>query len=172
MTLTAVKAPQARGMIFIHSTPVALCPHVEWALGEQLGGPVTLKWESQPVEANSRRAEFSWVGPAGAAAGIASKLAGFQRLRFEVTEEASPGADGQRFSYTPALGSFACVIGVHGDVLVNEQQIKHAVARDALGGETLHHALDRLLGGPWDEELEVFRHASDDVPVRWLHQVV
>ncbi|HSO70805.1 MAG TPA: DUF3145 family protein, partial [Arachnia sp.] len=25
---------------------------------------------------------------------------------------------------------------------------------------------------PWDEELDVFRHAGEDAPVRWLHQVV
>ena len=29
----------------------------------------------------------------------------------------------------------------------------------------------RLLGGPWDAELESFRHAGDGAPVRWLHQV-
>ena len=29
--------PGARGMIFIHSTPVALCPHLEWAAASVLG---------------------------------------------------------------------------------------------------------------------------------------
>ncbi|HMS37827.1 MAG TPA: DUF3145 family protein, partial [Arachnia sp.] len=24
---------------------------------------------------------------------------------------------------------------------------------------------------PWDEELDVFRYASEDAPVRWLHRV-
>ena len=36
----------------------------------------------------------------------------------------------------------------------------------------LYRALDGLLGKPWDDELEYFRHASEDAPVRWLHQVV
>ena len=27
------------------------------------------------------------------------------------------------------------------------------------------------LGAAWDEELEPFRHASDDAPVVWLHKV-
>ena len=26
--------------------------------------------------------------------------------------------------------------------------------------------------GPWDDELESFRHAGEGAPVRWLHQVV
>ena len=33
-------------------------------------------------------------------------------------------------------------------------------------------ALDELLGRPWDDELEIFRHAAEGAPVRWLHQVV
>jgi hypothetical protein len=32
-------------------------------------------------------------------------------------------------------------------------------------------AVDEVMGGPWDRELEPFRYAGDGVPVRWLHQV-
>ncbi|WP_255621781.1 DUF3145 domain-containing protein [Tessaracoccus sp. OS52] len=159
-------------MLFIHSTPAALCPHVEWAVGAILDCQINFDWSEQPAERGSRRAEVSWVGRAGAGAELASKLAGFQRLRFEVTEDPSPGADGQRFSYTPSLGAFSATVGVHGDILVGEDRIKRAVANDALGGESIHQALEKLLGIPWDDELDVFRYASDDVPVRWLHQVV
>ena len=31
--------------------------------------------------------------------------------------------------------------------------------------------LAELLGEPWDAELEVFRYAGEDAPVRWLHRV-
>ncbi len=168
----AVSQPKARGMIFIHSTPAALCPHLEWSLTAVLGTTVSLQWTHQPVETGSRRAEYSWTGPSGSSALLASKLAGFGRVRFEVTEDATPGSDGQRHSYTPTLGPFSATVGVHGDILVGEEQIKQAIVRDALGREPIHGALERLLGSPWDDELEVFRHASDDAPVRWLHQVV
>lgn len=168
----AVGQPRARGMIFIHSTPAALCPHLEWAIDGVLGSTLHLQWDSQPVEPGSRRTEASWSGPAGSAAVLASKFAGFQRVRFEITEEASPGADGHRFAFTPALGAFSATIGVHGDILVGEDRIKRAIASDALGSESIYDALAALLGTPWDDELEVFRHASDDAPVRWLHQVV
>ena len=30
----------ARGVLFVHSSPRALCPHVEWAAGRALGTPV------------------------------------------------------------------------------------------------------------------------------------
>lgn len=170
--MSAVSQPRARGMVYIHSTPAALCPHVEWALGAVLEVPVSLEWSDQPAERGTRRTELSWTGPSGVAATLASKLAGFERLRFEVTEEASPGADGQRYSFTPSLGAFSAITGVHGDILVPEDRIKRAVAHDALGGESIHKALESLLGVPWDDELDVFRYAGDDVPVRWLHQVV
>lgn len=157
----------ARGMIFIHSAPAAVSPHIEWAIGASLEQRVQLQWTDQPAETGARRAEYSWVGRPGTGAGIASGLARLGRVRFEVTEEPSPGADGQRFMYTPSLGSFTATTGVHGDILVSEDRLRHAAA----SGD-LYHALDTLLGKPWDDELEYFRHASEDAPVRWLHQVV
>ena len=42
----------------------------------------------------------------------------------------------------------------------------------ALGDTTLLLEIDHLLGKPWDDELETFRHAGEGAPVRWLHQVV
>ena len=53
-----------------------------------------------------------------------------------------------------------------------EQRLKAAVLRDALGGRSLHEAVNDLLGVAWDDELDVFRHAGDGADVRWLHQVV
>lgn len=56
-----------------------------------------------------------------------------------------------------------------GDVLEltaagGQQLVRHP----ALGG-SLEAELRMLLGQPWDEELEPFRHAADGAPVRWLH---
>jgi len=33
----------------------------------------------------------------------------------------------------------------------------------------LEQELSRLIGEPWDRELEPFRCAADGAPVRWLH---
>ena len=170
--MAAVSQPKARGMLFIHSAPAALCPHLEWAAGSVLGDTVHFDWIDQPAEPRSRRTEISWSGEAGHGAALASKLAAYERGRFEITEDASPGSDGQRFCFTPALGSFCATVGVHGDILVNEDRIKQAIAADALGGEPIHKALESLVGTPWDEELDTFRYASEDAPIRWLHQVV
>lgn len=162
----------ARGMILIHSASAALCPHIEWAIGSVLGNRVQVTWTTQPAEPGAKRGEWSWTGPVGTGAALSSALARLMQLRFEVTEEPTSASDGQRYSYTPDLGSFTAVVGTYGDILVPEDRLRHAVANDALGGEPIHKALERLLGVPWDEELDVFRHATEDAPVRWLHQVV
>jgi hypothetical protein len=103
------------------------------------------------------------------AGAITSALAGWNRLRFEVTEEASPGCDAVRYSYTPDLGTFSAVTSANGDVLVPEGRLRSALALGATGASALETELDRLLGTAWDNELEPFRRASDGAPVRWLN---
>ncbi len=161
-----------RGVLYVHAAPSALCPHVEWAAAGVLGGRPGMSWTPQPAGRGCYRSELSWQGQPGTAARLASALRGWQALRYEVTEEPSPGHEGERYSYTPDLGIFHAVTGVHGDVLVPEQRIKAAVVKAALGDNPLEVELSLLLGQPWDDELEPFRYAGDGAPVRWLHQVV
>jgi hypothetical protein len=161
-----------RGVLYVHSAPSALCPHIEWAAGGVLGNAVSLDWTPQAAQAGTYRAELSWAGDAGTAAAIASALRGWNHLRFEVTEEPTHGTEGSRFSYTPALGVFHAVTGGHGDILIPEDRLKAAVVKSALGDTTINTEIDKLLGKPWDDELETFRYAGDGAPVRWLHQVV
>ena len=157
-----------RGVLQVHSAPPALCPHIEWAVAGVLGMPVDLSWVNQPAAPGMVRAELEWRGRPGAAAAVTSALAGWNRLRFEATEEASPGCDAVRYSYTPGLGLFSAVTMANGDIAVPEGRLRAALAvgaaAGALGGE-----IARLLGQPWDEELEPFRCAADGAPVRWLH---
>jgi len=161
-----------RGVIYVHSAPSALCPHIEWALGGVLGNAVSLEWIPQPAHAGAYRAEYSWLGEPGTAAAIASALRGWNHLRFEITEESTPSTEGSRYSYTPDLGIFHAVTGLHGDVMIPEDRLKAAVLKAAMGETTLEVGIDRLLGKPWDDELETFRHAGEGAPVRWLHHVV
>jgi hypothetical protein len=160
-----------RGVVFVHSAPPALCPHVEWALAGQLGVRVSLDWIVQPAAPGTLRAELSWTGDAGTGARIVSALRGWALLRFEVTEEPTAGSEGTRYSVTPALGVFAATTGLHGDVLVPEDRLRSAVARALESGLPVTDAVDAVLGKAWDDELEPFRRAGEGAPVRWLHQV-
>ena len=161
-----------RGVLYVHSAPSALCPHIEWAAGGVLGNAVSLDWTPQDAQTGSYRAEYSWAGDAGTAAAIASALRGWGHLRFEITEEPTAGTEGSRYSYTPSLGVFHAVAGAHGDIMIPEDRLKAAVLKASMGETTLANEIDKLLGKPWDDELETFRYAGDGAPVRWLHQVV
>ncbi|MGV8850898.1 MAG: DUF3145 domain-containing protein [Propionibacteriaceae bacterium] len=163
---------QTRGVFFVHSAPSALCPHIEWAASGAFGMPVRLDWIPQPAERSSYRAEWSWTGPVGSSEKVASALARWDRIRFEVTEEPTLSSEGCRVSYTPRLGLFRAQTGLTGDVVVPEGRLKTALLADALGTKRLGVSVAELLGAPWDDELEPFRYAGDGAPVRWLHQVV
>lgn len=159
-----------RGVLFVHSAPRALCPHIEWAAGGALGVRVALDWIPQPAAPGLCRSELSWQAGQGTGARLASALRGWTHLRYEVTEEPSAGVDGGRWSHTPDLGIFHAVTDVHGNVLVPEDRIRAAVAH-AGDPERMREELDLALGRVWDDELEPFRYAGEGAPVRWLHRV-
>jgi hypothetical protein len=161
-----------RGVLFVHSAPRALCPHIEWAVAGVLGVRVSLDWTKQPVSPGTWRAELSWQGAVGTASQLASALRGWQLLRFEVTSEPCSGAEGERYCCTPGLGIYHAVTGIHGDIMIPEDRLRAATARAAGGESDLAAEITRLLGKPWDDELEPFRYAGEGAPVRWLHQVV
>jgi hypothetical protein len=191
-----------RGVLQIHSAPPALSPHIEWAASGVLGVALTLPWVDQPASPGTLRAELNWQGRPGLSGALTSALAGWNLIRFEVTEEASPGCDAVRYSYTPTLGTFSAVTSASGDILVPEGRLRaamtlaasaapHGSGRPAAGpgacddgigvlremhgprhpalGGSLEAELALLLGQPWDDELEPFRHAAAGAPVRWLH---
>lgn len=160
-----------RGVLQVLSAPSPLCPHVEWAVGGALGAPVSLVWQRQPAERGSQRAEFAWQGPVGTATALATRLKRWPRLRFEVTEQATHDSEAERYAYTPELGIFHATMGLHGDVLVPEDRIRHALVTTRDDEASLRGALDALLGTAWDAELDVFRQAAEGEAVRWLNQV-
>ncbi|HRB99015.1 MAG: DUF3145 domain-containing protein [Candidatus Lutibacillus vidarii] len=160
-----------RGVVFIHSTPAALCPHISWALESVLGQRVSLEWTAQPLGRKLVRAEFSWLGPAGTGARLASALRGWDDVRYEVTEEPSAGCDGSRWQHTPTLGIHHTWISAVGDAVINEDRLRDVLADAEGDAAAVLAAIDDLLGAAWDQELEPFRHAGDGTSVRWLHKV-
>jgi hypothetical protein len=158
--------------VFIHSTPAALCPHITWALETVLGQPLHLDWTIQPAGPRMVRTEVSWSGVIpGTGARLASALRGWDHVRYEVTEDPSPGADGSRWSHTPTLGMHHTWTSANGDAMVNEDRLRDVVrpAPRRPPGPARRHR--RAPGAPWDRELEPFRYAGDGAPVRWLHKV-
>ncbi|GGI35867.1 hypothetical protein GCM10010988_06100 [Cnuibacter physcomitrellae] len=160
-----------RGVIYVHSAPRALCPHVEWAAGRAIGRAVNFSWSEQPALRGAQRAEFFWEGEPGTGAALASALRGWEHLRYEVTEEASSGTDGGRWMHTPDLGIYYAQVDSAGNTVVSEDRIRGAMEIAGTNALELHRELRLALGQAWDEELEPFRYASDMSPVVWLHRV-
>ena len=169
MTLSTLSSLTA-GVLYVHSCPPALCPHVEWAVASVLGTRASLTWTEQPAGPGVLRAECGWRGRPGTAGRLAAALKGWTLLRYEVTEAASSGNDAERYSVTPALGVYRTATGSNGDVVVGEDRLRQLLATST--GPQLAHGLDGLLGSAWDEELEPYREAGEGAPVTWLHQVV
>jgi hypothetical protein len=156
-----------RGVLYVPSATPAVSPHIEWAVAGVLGMPVRLEWQPQPASPGSVRTEFAWAGDAGCSARLASALLGWP-IRFEVTEDATAGCDGERYAFTPTLGLYHVSTSANGDIVVPENRLRQLLA----SGDDVRAGVERLLGGAWDAELETFRYAGDGAPVRWLHQVV
>lgn len=164
-------ADDTTGVVFVHSAPVALCPHVEWALSSTLDARANLKWSAQEASPGLQRATVDWQGPVGTGARLANALREWSGLRFEITENASEGVDGERFCFVPGLGLWRGSMSANGDVIVGELQLRSLMASHADGME-LAGALDAALGTAWDEALESFRMGGAGAEVTWLHQRV
>ena len=117
-----------RGVVFVHSAPAAICPHVEWAISGITGARVSLAWTAQPAAPGSLRADASWSGKPGTGARLAEALKAWPMLRFEVTEEASPGIDGERICHVPGRGIWRSAISANGDVVLGEDQLRSLLA--------------------------------------------
>jgi Protein of unknown function (DUF3145) len=155
-----------RGVLYVHCAMPAVSPHIEWAVAGVLGAPARFDWLPQPVAPGAVRTESAWTGEPGCAGRLASALLGWP-VRFEVTEDPSTGCDGERYAFTPSLGLFHASTSANGDLVVPENRLRQLL----MSGDDLRAGIGRLLGAPWDAELETFRHAGDGAAVRWLHEV-
>ena len=172
MRATNQFADVTSGVVYIHASPAAVCPHVEWALTAALGarnGQAKLNWTPQPAMPAQLRAVVNWVGPVGTGAQLASALRSWSVLRFEVTEDPSAGVDGQRFSHTPQLGLWSGTMSANGDVMVGENRLRTLMAA---GADALAADLETVLGSAWDDALEAYRHGGDGAEVSWLSRGV
>ena len=162
-------ADAAMGVVYIHASPAAVCPHVEWALSSTLSARANLKWTAQPAMPGQLRAVTNWLGPVGTGAQLANALRSWSVLRFEVTEDPSAGVDGHRWCHTPQLGLWSGQMSANGDVMVGEMRLRALMAS---GADMLAAELDSVLGTAWDESLEPYRNGGDGADAGWLSRGV
>lgn len=136
-----------RGVVTIHSCPMALIRHVEWSI-ESILGRVEIDWRTQPLVAGTQRTQIEWRSAKDISAELASALKSWHYLRFEIN------FGNQLFRHTPDLGLHRSQIDEIGNILLTENQVKAAMNKS---DDLLREALDVALGTEWEVELERFR---------------
>jgi hypothetical protein len=76
-----------------------------------------------------------------------------------------------RWMHTPKLGIFSSQTDAAGNLVLSENRVTSILEFAHDDAALLREGLQRSLGTAWDDELDVFRYASDEVPVRWLSHV-
>lgn len=169
-------ADATSGVVYIHSSPAALCPHIEWTLTSTLKAPAKLRWTAQPAADGQLRATTDWYGPVGTASRLARALRDWPVLYFEVTENPSEGVDGERYCFVPGLGLWNGATSASGDVMVGEMRLRAIVEQAREHGRNspneIAAEIDRALGTAWDDALEPYRLGGEGAEVTWLRRDV
>ena len=153
-TYNAVPKSISHGSLVIHSAPSALRTHIDWAIKDILGIALAINWRVQPNFVGTYRAEISWRDLAGSGSKLASALASWHYVRFEIFEAAADS--GELIRYTPELGILRNQTDGAGNVLLTDLQISNAL-NNSFEEDELRNAINRILGKPWEEVLEPLR---------------
>ena len=145
---------QVRGFLTVYSAPSALRHHIDWAIQNVLGNWINLTWSQQPLVPGTFRTQLEFRDRTGASSEIASALASWHYLNFEVIESGEPL--GEIFRFTPELGMHRAVIDQSGAVLLSENQITQSLAK-SFDEDSLRECIAKILGTPWENQLERFR---------------
>ena len=68
-----------RGVLFVHSAPSALCPHIDWAVGGIFGVPVRLDWIPSRSSGPHTAPSTAGAGPRGPGRGWPARSRGGRR---------------------------------------------------------------------------------------------
>lgn len=143
------------GRVIIHCAPSALLNHVEWTISGISGNPIKLSWVADESRPTMFRSSASLKCTSEEAATLASAFMSLKQMSFEVIHQQTHG--GSRWSFTPTLGMFSCATDEAGNLVVNENQIRHSMEKAGSNVLKLQAELRKLLGQAWDDELENYR---------------
>lgn len=153
-------SPTNSGILTIHSVAAALTPHITWTIQNIAQTDVDIYWETQPLHTGNQRAVLEWSGKAGTVTRLASALATFKKIWFEITLEGSRTTNPGRWMHTPSLGITHVQTDLEGNFVLTEDRLKAAVEKSGADFSFLMDQLSKDLAEPWDEELEPLRQAG------------
>ena len=148
---------QVKGYLTIYSAPSTLRQHIDWAIQNVLGNWITINWSQQSLLPGTLRTHLEFRDRAGASSEIASALASWHYLNFEIIESGEPL--GEIFRFTPVLGMHRVAIDQSGAALLSENQLTQSLSK-SFDEDSLRESIAKILGTPWEDELERFRSAD------------
>jgi len=153
---------RASGTLQIHAAPSHLLRQVQWSISRALRYELPLTWAKQTALPNRHCAMTNWAGTEDLGPALASLLAGWKQLHFEITMESSEGVPQCAWFFTPSLGLRHRQLDAFGNIVVNENELSLALASArpyALAAE-----IENLLARPWEVELEPLRLDTASAP--------
>lgn len=148
----------ARSHLVLHAVPVAHARQIAWTINRVLGVDPRLVWRRQDVIADYVTAAFSWNELPSVTANLASALAGWGGVWFEVMHEPTAGVDGSLWLHTPTLGLKHRSVDAAGNILVSEFELGNLTTSHDSEPSNIKVELSQLLARPWTDELERFRN--------------
>jgi|GEM_PF-1277345 len=170
-------------VVQIHGVPRSLLSRLDWAVSSVIGASAVFgdnpAFSWVPLSGHLLLALGSSVGSkeqmfsahlsfdvsqanaSQTASVLASELARWQSIWFEVSVECTSNFLGQRFCFTPLLGLFHAELDHAGNQVFGENQLLGALQLSEIAGNNeLAERLKMLLGVPWDLQLEPLRRAN------------
>ncbi|MFM6980642.1 MAG: DUF3145 family protein [Micrococcales bacterium] len=158
------------GEVFIHAVAKSQARQVEWMLAEIMDYQIPLTWSPQPVMPDHVKSGFAWQGAESSGAEISSALAGWQKIYFEVTQDANGSVGSSRWLYVPEFGIKHRATDEFGNYSIGEDELRAALARGS-NSMTLAWEVQNLLAQQWEQILEPLRSQLFSKPSVSIQQV-
>jgi hypothetical protein len=155
---------RVNGYLQIHAAPVSVVSHLQWTIESIVTPAAPWQWQPQPLIPKSQRIELPFRTVIENLPRLVSAMFEFPNLFAEVLREPTVGTLGERWLITPNLGLKRLDINELGDAIVDENQLRTAMAST----NDLTAQLKWLIGEDWEQELEPLRISAAGANARLL----
>lgn len=147
------------GSVLIHAAPSHLLKQIGWSISRTLRYEVFPEWSRQPGIQGNYYTRVDWVGDANTAANLASMLAGWRTIYFEV-DNWRQNEPCDRWLFVPDLGIRHRSLDLFGNFVIGENELRLALETAGADHMRLQRELQNLLADPWEVVLEPLRIAE------------
>ena len=141
------------GQLSIYAAPMSVVSHLQWSVESLITLAAPWQWQPQPLIPKSQSCSLPFRTSIDNLPKLVSTLFEFPNIFAEVLRDPINGGLGERWLITPSLGLRRLDINEFGDAVVDENQLRSAIA----AGGDLAAQLGWLIGEPWERELEPLR---------------